>query len=72
MTRWAVNKVSNIQTIKQTQGYKFDEKDVRFDGPKDVVKLAFFCAIAAVLCGCTGIAGGMILGPLFLTYDMIP
>jgi len=72
MTRWGVNKVSYIQTIKESQGYKFDEKDIRFDGPKDVLKLAFFCMIAAVLCGCTGIAGGMILGPLFLTYNMVP
>ena len=30
------------------------------------------CFIAALLCGCTGIAGGMVLGPLFLKYDMIP
>ena len=28
--------------------------------------------IAAGLCGMTGIAGGMVLGPLFLTYNMIP
>jgi len=28
--------------------------------------------IAAVLCGCTGIAGGMVLGPLFLKYNMVP
>ncbi len=28
--------------------------------------------IAAGLCGMTGIAGGMVLGPLFLTYDMLP
>jgi len=24
------------------------------------------------LCGCTGLAGGMVLGPLFLTYNMVP
>ena len=28
--------------------------------------------IAAILCGATGIAGGMVLGPLFLTYNMQP
>jgi uncharacterized membrane protein YfcA len=28
--------------------------------------------IASVLCGCTGIAGGFILGPLFLKYGMMP
>lgn len=25
-----------------------------------------------MLCGMTGIAGGMVLGPLFLTYNMVP
>lgn len=28
--------------------------------------------VAAGLCGLTGIAGGMVLGPLFLTYNMVP
>jgi len=36
------------------------------------VKLAVLCMVAAILCGATGIAGGMVLGPLFLTYNMIP
>jgi len=37
-----------------------------------IIKLAVFCAIAATLCGFTGIAGGMVLGPLFLSYNMVP
>jgi len=28
--------------------------------------------IAAILAGCTGIAGGMVLAPLFLSYNMLP
>ena len=28
--------------------------------------------VAALLCGLTGIAGGIVLGPLFLTYNMRP
>lgn len=28
--------------------------------------------VAAIICGMTGIAGGMVLGPLFLTYNMLP
>jgi len=28
--------------------------------------------IAAILTGICGIAGGMVLGPLFLQYNMIP
>ena len=34
--------------------------------------MALICMIAAVLCGCTGIAGGMVLGPLFMAYGMNP
>lgn len=37
-----------------------------------IIKLSVFCMIAAVLCGFTGIAGGMVLGPLFLSYNMVP
>jgi len=45
---------------------------MRFKTTSKIVKLAIFCMIAAILCGMTGIAGGMILGPLFLTYNMVP
>jgi len=71
-TYMAVKQIAHTEAVKEKYGYKFDETDTRFDSTKDVVKLAFFCGIAAVLCGCTGIAGGMVLGPLFLTYGMLP
>ena len=58
--------------IKNRDGYKFDSADYKFESTADVAKLCFFCFIAAGLCGMTGIAGGMVLGPLFLTYNMIP
>ena len=32
--------------------------------------MSLVCMVAAVLCGCTGIAGGMVLGPLFMSYGM--
>ena len=72
LTLYALKLVSWIQDIKVRDGYEFDANDTRFDSSKDVVLLAFFCAIAAVLCGMTGIAGGMVLGPLFLRYNMLP
>ena len=28
--------------------------------------------VATILCGLTGYGGGMVLGPLFLTYNMVP
>ena len=72
MTVWAVMRVNKIHEIKARDGYKFDANDTKFENVSDIAMLAFFCMIAAVLCGCTGIAGGMVLGPLFLKYNMIP
>jgi hypothetical protein len=72
LARRSVNKIHRLHEIKIRDGYQYDEHDYRFDSLKDVALLSFFCMIAAVLCGCTGIAGGMVLGPLFLRYNMIP
>lgn len=72
MTVWSVMRVNRLHEIKARDGYKFDANDTKFDNVSDIAQLAFFCMIAAALCGCTGIAGGMVLGPLFLKYNMIP
>jgi hypothetical protein len=72
LTVFSVFRVNRLHEIKARDGYKFDANDTKFDKISDIAMLAFFCMIAAVLCGCTGIAGGMVLGPLFLKYNMIP
>jgi uncharacterized membrane protein YfcA len=72
MTYHSVHKVHKVHEVKVRDGYDYEEHDYRFDTIKDVALLSFFCMIAAILCGCTGIAGGMVLGPLFLRYNMIP
>ena len=45
---------------------------MRFHDRMDIVKMALACMLASILCGMTGIAGGMVLGPLFLKYNMVP
>ena len=72
MTMYSVREVNEIQKTKNDQGYKFDSQDYIFKNVKDILLLSVFCMIAAILCGATGIAGGMVLGPLFLTYNMQP
>lgn len=72
MTYLAVNRVKKVHECKAELGYEFDPQDLRFDTFEKIVKLAIFCMIAAILCGMTGIAGGMVLGPLFLSYNMVP
>ena len=51
-------------------GHSYDEEDIRFESQADALKIASVCMVAAMLCGCTGIAGGMVLGPLFMSYGM--
>mmetsp|Transcript_13471 Transcript_13471/g.22918 ORF Transcript_13471/g.22918 Transcript_13471/m.22918 type:complete len:224 (+) Transcript_13471:871-1542(+) len=72
LTKLSVSKVNRIHKVKQAEGYDYDPNDLRFDSVSDVLKLSFFCMIASILCGVSGIAGGMVLGPLFLQYNMIP
>jgi hypothetical protein len=72
VTSWALYDSLYNFKVKTDNAYAFHPDDIQFHQPKDVIKLCFFCSIAAVLCGMTGIAGGMVLGPLFLSYNMIP
>ena len=72
LTYLSVKKINKIHEIKKRDNYRFDKNDLEFKTFGDIAKLSFFCMIAAILCGCTGIAGGMVLGPLFLSYNMLP
>jgi hypothetical protein len=72
ITYYSIKRIENLHEIKKRDGYNFDAKDVKFNGIGQIAFLSFVCMIAAVLCGCTGIAGGMVLGPLFLKYNMHP
>lgn len=67
-----VRRVQMKHELKEQYNYEFAPNDLKFETTGKIVKLAIFCMIAAILCGCTGIAGGMVLGPLFLTYNMVP
>jgi len=73
ITWYSVKRIEALHATKEDKGYNFDEKDTRFkDGICSIATLAAACLVAALLCGCTGIAGGMVLGPLFLKYNMHP
>ena len=69
---YSIALVQSHNLIKERDGYQYDSQEVKFHNTKEIIVLAFVCLIASVLCGMTGIAGGMVLGPLFLTYNMAP
>ena len=64
--------MNKIHQIKLRDGYDFDEHDTRFKSSVDIIKLALATGVAGLLIGMTGIAGGMVLGPLLLSYNMLP
>ena len=72
LTIYSVNAVKYAHEIKNRDGYSFHINDMKFDSFYNIIKLSVVCFIAATLCGLTGIAGGMVLGPLFLSYNMLP
>lgn len=72
ITAYAVKRIHALHATKEEKGYNFEEKDLKFKDISQIATLSGACLIAAILCGCTGIAGGMVLGPLFLKYNMHP
>lgn len=69
---YSVALVQSHNLIKERDGYQYDSQEVKFHNTKEIIVLAIVCLCASILCGMTGIAGGMVLGPLFLTYNMAP
>ena len=70
LTVYAVQYTQYINEIKERDGYHYHKNDLRFKTKTSILSMAFVCMFAAILCGLTGIAGGMVLGPLFLKYNM--
>ena len=65
-------RTNRANQVKKQFGYKGDVDDITFNNFAEIMKTALVCMFAATLCGCTGIAGGMVLGPLFMKMGMKP
>jgi hypothetical protein len=64
--------LKRIHAIKRRDGYPYDSSDITFNDNKSVALVVLYCFIAGMLGGIVGIAGGIILGPLFLSLNMNP
>ena len=71
-TQMSISEIDNHTRIKRRLKYVYDKNDLRFKDRVAIIQLSMACMVAAILCGMTGIAGGMVLGPLFLRYNMVP
>ena len=64
--------LKKIHEIKRRDGYEYDPTDIRYDNDKTLMKIIASCFVAGTLGGIVGIAGGIILGPLFLSMGLLP
>jgi len=71
-TIYNARELKRIHEIKIKGGYFFEKSDVKFEDHSSIAKVVAFCFIAGIMGGIVGIAGGIILGPLFLSMGMLP
>lgn len=64
--------LKRIHMIKKRDGYVYDKADITYNDNKSILLVIVYCFIAGILGGIVGIAGGIILGPLFLEMGMLP
>ena len=72
MQVYAIQKVRWNNHIKLRDGYIYDETDIKFKNMNEIIQLSGVCMFAAILCGLTGLAGGMVISALFFHYNMLP
>lgn len=61
-----------MHQLKINYNYQFAENDMKFESKRQILKVSLTSMVAGILCGTSGIAPGMVLGPLFLSYNMVP
>ena len=65
-TLYNAKRLRGINFVKKRDGYIFDPSDITFEDNKSILVVVIYCFFAGTLGGIVGIAGGIILGPLFL------
>lgn len=55
-----------IHRIKTRDGYRYDPSDITYEDNWTMVKIIVVCHISGIMGGIVGVAGGIILGPVFL------
>ena len=62
----------NKHLFKIKHNYAFADTDIRFDSNLEILRITFFCFFAGALGGTIGLAGGLVLNPLFLSLGLPP
>lgn len=65
-------RLQEIYQMKVREGYIFDANDFKFESFKKIYMISAICFLTGTIGGVIGIAGGIILAPLFLQMGMHP
>ena len=68
-TKLSSQEIKEIHKKKRNLDYNYYEKDINFNKNK-ILFLVISCFFAGMLSGILGIAGGIIMSPLFLSMNM--
>ncbi len=68
-TKISSREILDIHKLKRIEDYNFFEQDINYD-KKKIESLVISCFFAGMLSGILGIAGGIIMSPLFLSMNM--
>lgn len=71
-TIYNAREIKKIHEIKLKNGYNYHEADIKYKDNKSIYLVVGICFLAGMLGGIVGIAGGIVLNPLFLYMGMIP
>lgn len=58
--------------MKEKEGYIYEKDDIKLDNTFKILKLQIQILVLSFLAGSCEMYGEMILGPFFLSYNMIP
>lgn len=68
----SAKQLQKIHEIKQRDHYEYDDSDLSFENPALITKVVILCFCTSILSGTVGLAGGMIMSPLFLSLGVLP
>lgn len=72
MTYFNAKEIKRIHIIKKRDNYPYDKQDYKFESDAAILKMIIICFAAGCIGGVVGIAGGLILAPVFLSLGLNP
>lgn len=64
--------LKKVHIFKSMYGYNYDSCDIKYDSNYEIIKVVLITLLVGILGGLIGLAGGVILNPVFLGMGLHP